>query len=60
MAAFNGAIEEPSPVTSVVMPWVILDAARLSTSTLYSDWPSRSMKPGVRTRPFASIVRLAA
>src|SRR6266545_4335860 len=55
-----GAIDSPSPVTSVVMPWVILDAARPSTRTLYSDCPSRSMNPGATTRPDASIVRLAA
>ena len=53
-------MEEPSPVTSVVMPCVIFEAARLSTSTLYSDWPRRSMNPGVTTRPVASIVRVAA
>jgi hypothetical protein len=54
-----GAIEAPSPVTSVVIPWVIFDAARPSTSTLYSDWPSRSMKPGAITRPVASTTRFA-
>src|SRR5204863_3075050 len=38
-------------------PWVILLAARLSTRTLYSDWPSMSMKPGATTRREASIRR---
>ena len=45
----SGAIELPSPVISVVMPCVILLAARLSTSTLYSDWPIMSTKPGAIT-----------
>jgi hypothetical protein len=54
-----GAIDSPSPVTSVVMPWVIFEAARPSTRTLYSDCPSRSMNPGATTRPDVSIVRLA-
>ena len=49
MRALRGAIELPSPVTSVVMPWVILLAARLSTRTLYSDCPIMSMKPGATT-----------
>src|SRR5262245_12780960 len=49
----------PSPVISVVMPCVILLAARLSTSTLYSDWPSMSMKPGAITSFDASMRRLA-
>ena len=53
--SFTGAIDTPSPVISVVMPWVILLAARLSTSTLNSDWPSRSMKPGATTSPAASM-----
>ena len=57
--SFTGAIDTPSPVISVVMPWVILLAARLSTSTLNSDWPSRSMKPGATTCPAASM-RVAA
>ncbi len=39
-------MELPSPVSSVVIPWETLLAARLSTRTLYSDWPSMSMKPG--------------
>jgi hypothetical protein len=34
---------------------MILLAARESTSTLNSDWPSRSMKPGATTCPAASI-----
>ena len=54
-----GAIDEPSPVTSVVTPWVILLAARSSTRTLNSDWPSMSMKPGDTTRLRASIVDFA-
>ena len=58
--AFVGAMERPSPVISVVMPWVILLAARLSTSTLYSDWPSMSMNPGATTRFVASMRRFAA
>ena len=40
-----------SPVSSVVMPCMILLATRLSRSTQYSDWPSMSMKPGATTRP---------
>ena len=59
IASLTGAIEAPSPVTSVVMPCVIFEAARLSTRTLYSDCPSRSMKPGTTSIPFASIVRFA-
>ena len=39
-------MELPSPVISVVTPCVIFEAARLSASTLNSDWPSMSMKPG--------------
>jgi hypothetical protein len=57
--SFTGAIEEPSPVTSVVTPWRTLLAARLSTSTLNSDWPRRSMNPGATTRLVASIVLAA-
>ena len=59
MTSLSGAIEPPSPVISVVIPWVILLAARGSTRTLYSDWPSMSMKPGATTRPVASMRRLA-
>ncbi len=55
MRSLTGAIDEPSPVTSVVTPCMILLAARLSTSTLNSDWPSMSMKPGETTRLVASI-----
>ncbi len=51
----SGAIDEPSPVISVVIPCVILLAARGSTSTLNSDWPSMSMKPGATTRFEASM-----
>ena len=59
MRAFCGAIELPSPVISVVMPCVILLAARLSTSRLYSDCPIMSMKPGATTRRLASMRRRA-
>ena len=54
MRAFTGAMDLPSPVISVVMPCVIFDAARPSTSTKSSDWPSMSMKPGATTRPVTS------
>src|SRR5579862_858130 len=47
-------MEVPSPVISVVTPWVILLAARLSTSTLNSDWPCTSINPGATTSPFTS------
>jgi hypothetical protein len=57
--ALTGAMEWPSPVISVVMPWVILLAARLSTRTLNSDWPSMSMKPGATTSLPASMRRVA-
>ena len=53
--SFSGAIDVPSPVTSVVTPCMILLAARLSTRTLNSDWPSMSMKPGATTSPDASM-----
>src|SRR6202521_4958027 len=59
MRWLTGAIELPSPVISVVIPWVILLAARLSTRTLYSDCPSMSMKPGVITSREASMRRRA-
>jgi hypothetical protein len=59
MRALTGAIDEPSPVISVVIPCVILLAARGSTSTLYSDCPSMSMKPGATTRRLASMRRFA-
>src|SRR5207249_6240130 len=59
MRALTGAMELPSPVSSVVIPCVILLAARGSTSTLYSDCPSMSMNPGATTRPAASMRRLA-
>src|SRR5271169_267291 len=52
-------MDSPSPVTSDVIPCVILDAARRSTRALYSDWPRRSMNPGATTRPVASIRRRA-
>jgi hypothetical protein len=52
----TGAIDVPSPVTSVVTPWRILLAARPSTRWLNSDWPRRSMNPGATTRLVASIV----
>ena len=55
MRSFIGAIDVPSPVTSVVTPCMILLAARLSTRTLNSDWPSRSMNPGATTSPAASM-----
>src|SRR5262245_332009 len=42
------------------MPWVILLAARPSTSTLYSDCPSMSMKPGATTSREASMRRFDA
>ena len=54
--SFTGAIEVPSPVISVVTPCMIFDAARPSTRTLNSDWPSMSMNPGATTSPDASIV----
>ncbi len=54
MRAFTGAMDLPSPVISVVTPCVIFDAARPSTSTKSSDWPSMSMKPGATTRPVTS------
>src|SRR5438132_251646 len=60
MRGFIGAMETPSPVTSVVIPCVIFEAARRSTSAKYSDWPRRSMKPGVTTRSFASTRAAAA
>ncbi len=41
------------------MPCVILLAARESTSTLYSDCPSMSMKPGATTSRLASMRRFA-
>src|SRR6266542_3389195 len=56
----SGAIDSPSPVTSVVMPWKIFDAARGSTRTLYSDCPSRSMNPGNAGRAIDLLVELVA
>ena len=55
MRALTGAIDLPSPVISVVTPCVIFDAARPSTSTKSSDWPSMSMKPGATTSPVTSM-----
>ncbi len=57
--AVCGATEPPSPVSSVVIPWVILLRTCGSTRTVISDWPSRSMKPGATTSPLASMVRRA-
>jgi hypothetical protein len=54
-----GAIEPPSPVTSVVIPWRIFDSTRLSTRRWSSDCPSMSMKPGARYFPAASTRRFA-
>ena len=58
-AAFMGAMEPPSPVTSVVMPCRIFDSTRLSIRSTASDCPSMSMKPGATTMPLASTRRLA-
>ena len=58
MASLMGAIELPSPVISVVMPWKIFEGRRGSTRMVSSDWPSMSMKPGATTFPAASMVRL--
>jgi hypothetical protein len=54
-----GAMEPPSPVTSVVTPIITLLIARGSMRTFCSDCPSMSMKPGATTSPRASIVRFA-
>ena len=59
MASFSGAIEDPSPVISVVMPWKILEGRCGLTRIVISDCPSMSMNPGATTMPRASIVRLA-
>src|SRR2546430_3378341 len=53
--SFCGAIDPPSPVISVVIPWESLLSERLSRSRETSDWPSMSMKPGATMRPLASI-----
>ncbi len=58
-AAVSGATDPPSPVTSVVTPCVIFDKTRLSISTLISDWPIMSMKPGATTSPPTSTVSRA-
>ena len=60
MASFSGATEPPSPVTSVVMPWKILDGRCGLTRMVNSDWPSMSMKPGATTMPCASMVARVA
>ncbi len=60
MRAFTGAMDLPSPVISVVTPCVIFEAARPSTSTKSSDWPSMSMKPGATTSPVTSTRVVAA
>ena len=59
VASLTGAADPPSPVTSEVMPWRILDSAELSASSVISDWPSMSMKPGATTWSAASIRRRA-
>src|SRR5438552_14776407 len=48
--SFCGAIDPPSPVISVVIPWESLLSERLSRSRETSDWPSMSMKPGATMR----------
>ena len=57
--SLTGAIDSPSPVTSVVIPCRIFDSTRLSTRRFSSDWPSMSMKPGVTYFPVASTRRFA-
>jgi len=59
MASLSGAADPPSPVISVVMPWKIFDGSVGSTSTVSSDCPSMSMKPGATIFPCASIVCFA-
>ena len=54
IASLSGAIEPPSPVISVVIPWKILDGRCGFTRMVSSDWPSISMKPGATTSPRAS------
>src|ERR1700687_1225104 len=46
MASFSGAMDSPSPVISVVIPWKIFEGRRESTRMVYSDCPSMSMKTG--------------
>ena len=40
---------------SLVMPWRRWLSPRPSTSSVVPDWPCTSMKPGLTTRPVASI-----
>ena len=53
--SLSGPAELPSPLISVVMPWKILDGTLGATSSVSSDWPSMSMKPGATTWPAASM-----
>jgi hypothetical protein len=55
IALSSGAMDSPSPVISVVIPWKILEGTRGSTSIVSSDCPSMSMNPGATTSPPASI-----
>ena len=59
VASVAGAAEPPSPVISEVIPWRIFDSARLSASSVISDWPSMSMKPGAIMRSRTSMRRPA-
>src|SRR5439155_670186 len=56
-AAFIGAGEMPSPVSSVVIPWRTFDSSRGSISTLSSLCPRRSMNPGAIARSRSSTRR---
>ena len=58
--SLSGPAEPPSPLISVVMPWKILDGRLGATSSVSSDWPSMSMKPGATTWPSASMLCRAA
>src|SRR5215469_2848008 len=60
MRSLSGAMEPPSPVISVVIPWKIFEGKCGFTRMVISDCPSMSMNPGATTMPWASMVCLAA
>src|SRR5262249_24167057 len=57
--ALSVAIESPSPVISVVMPWKIFEGRCGLIRIVVSYGPSISMDPGATTIPCASMMRFA-
>ncbi len=54
MASVSGPIDQPSPITWVVTPWVSSDIPRLSMSRLEYEWLNMFTKPGATASPVAS------